>query len=117
MQRGRSMIRPLLVLGACALFELSVPAHAQQVLGVTVPRVGKFADCTVTVDCSPTRSCEIPIVTDTRDCMRCVFPLPFGGCGQMLKDPACEAARTSQNARSQADAAAKHFECEQLKLE
>ena len=68
-------------------------------------RIGKFRNCTPSIDCRPTKDCSQPQVTrdcsqplDTRDCSACILRHPLGGCLERGNDPFCEAAKASQNA-------------------
>src|SRR5712692_808000 len=47
------------------------------------------------LDCTPTLDCTHP--RDERECNFCLIKNPFGGCALRTNDPACEAAKASQN--------------------
>ena len=48
-----------------------------------------------TLDCSPKRDCSLR--HDDRACNACLVKNPFGGCIARGHDPACEAAKASQD--------------------
>jgi len=47
------------------------------------------------IDCTPIQNCER--AQDDKDCNRCLFKNPLGGCFRAI-DPACEAAKVQQKA-------------------
>lgn len=66
----------------------------------------------------PTRVCDFTPCHDSRDCKRCFVQHPFGGgCLVEGNDPGCEAAKASENARCQMEAAAAKADCERLKAQ
>ena len=78
---------------------------------------GAGIDCSPNRDCTPTRNCSFVANKDTRSCNRCLVSNLFGGCIVRGNDPFCEAAKASQNAIYQADAAGKKIDCERLKTQ
>lgn len=116
MQNELDMKRAILSIIFMPLLWLSGYSYAQELLGVEIPKIGVFKDCTPVIDCTPTRSCEaISVRKDTRNCRNCLAKNPFGGCLVFGNNPLCEAAKASQNAAYQADAAGKKLDCERLK--
>jgi hypothetical protein len=116
------MNRTRLILVVIILATSETLALGEQVLGVTIPHVGKFTDCVSSfhVDCAQPRTCDVAVTIDTRDCMRCIQTVLklFGGGGCIqISDPVCEATKAAQNAANQASAAAQRSECERLKTE
>jgi hypothetical protein len=96
---------------AVALNGINVAARAQQ-------------ECPApanTIDCTPTRDCAQP--HDVRNCSACIVKNPFtGGCMVRGNDPACEAAKASQNqvyaaqkASCEAQKSAEKLACEAAK--
>jgi hypothetical protein len=72
-------------------------------------------DCTPTMDCTPKKDCTFDKDHDERPCYKCLVNKPFGGCWIRGNDPACEAAKATQNAIYEAAYAKKKFECETTK--
>jgi hypothetical protein len=88
------------------------------VLGVEIPAIGKFRDCTPRIDCSANQKCEKVVVgRDARDCRKCLGKSPFGGCIARISDPVCEAAKASRNAALSAEAAARTLDCQRLQVQ
>ena len=65
-------------------------------------------DCTAKMECSKAR--------DQRECNTCLIRNPFGGCIARGNDPACEAAKASQNSIYDAQRAACEAQKAQQKL-
>jgi hypothetical protein len=80
---------PLLLL-LVGFWSVSIAADAHGQSAVSCPAPPD------TLDCTPTRDCTT--AHDDRSCTSCALRNPFGGgCVAPLNDPACEAAKFSQN--------------------
>lgn len=94
---------------------MSLAVHAQEASTNTCPAPQN------TIDCTPTRDCSLQS-HDERNCSACILRNPFGGCLVRGNDPACEAAKASQNqiylaqkAACEAQKAAEKASCEAAK--
>ncbi|KAA0698105.1 hypothetical protein DTW90_14515 [Neorhizobium sp. P12A] len=88
---------------------------------LTTAAVGNdgFVDqfCNPIRDCTPNRDCTAPSFQPvTRNCYVCLLKNPLtGSCIQRGNDPACEAAKASQNAAMEAAGVAQKAQCEASK--
>jgi hypothetical protein len=88
---------------------VSVHGETQQKLSQEI----KFPDES-TVDCTPTRACDFVPCHDDRGCNKCLLYIG-DHCVTTGNDPFCEAAKATENARCQTEAAGKKLDCERLK--